>query len=410
MEKFDVIIVGGGQAGAQAAIALRQKGFVGSIAIISDELDPPYERPPLSKDYFIGKKDFSRLLIVPNNYWSDHNICLKLGERVTEVDPVRHIIKTVKGLIFSYTTLIWATGGLPRRLSCPGHNLNGIHVLRTRVDADRLKVAANAAESVLIIGGGYVGLESAAVLSSLGKKVTIVEAQERILARVSGVQLSNFLNCEHERHGVTICKQVQVTAFEGAQGHVTGARLSDGRHIATELVLVGIGIIPSVAPLLDAGAEGTNGIMVNEMCQTSLPDIYAIGDCALHANKYADSRFLRLESVQNANDMALNVAESIVGFPTAYKSLPWFWSCQYDLRIQTVGLAIDTDAEIVRGNIDLRKFSIISMRKGRIIAIDCINNVKDFAQGKNLIGTDISMNLDKIIDLSFPLKEFSLDA
>ncbi len=402
--RFDVVIVGSGHAGAHCAIALRQRGFAGSIAIVGEERDLPYERPPLSKEYLSGAKPFERILIRPASFWGDRAVELLLGQRVDRVDPVAHRIEGANGFTLDYGTLVWATGGHARRLTCAGHDLDGVHSVRSRADVDRMMAELPAVDRVVVIGGGYIGLEAAAVLTTLGKAVTVVEAQDRVLARVAGEPLSRFYEAEHRAHGVDIRLQTQVACIEERDGRAWGVRLAGGAVLPADLVIVGIGIVPAVGPLIEAGAEGDNGVAVDPLCRTSLPDIYAIGDCALHANDFADGATIRLESVQNANDQAVVVAQSIVGAGTPYAAVPWFWSNQYDLKLQTVGLSAGYDDLVVRGDPASRAFSVIYRKRGRVIAVDAVNLVRDFVQGKALVAGRIAADLAVLGDISQPLK------
>ena len=404
MPQFDVLIIGGGHGGAQAAIALRQAKFAGSIGIMNAEPEYPYERPPLSKDYFAGEKTFERIMIRPTAFWSERNIEMLLCNRVESVDPAAYSVTTADGDVISYGTLIWATGGSPRRLSCRGGNLQGVHVVRTRSDVDAMLVGLDNIMNVVIIGGGYIGLEAAAVICKMGKKVTVLETMDRVLARVAGEPLSRFYEAEHRAHGVDVRLGVEVTAIEG-EDHATGVRLTDDEVIPAEMVIVGIGIIPAVGPLLTAGAAGGAGVDVDQYCRTSLPDIFAIGDCASHANAFADGTVMRVESVQNANDMATAVAKSIAAEPTTYHAVPWFWSNQYDLRLQTVGLSIGYDATVVRGDLAARSFSVIYLKQGKVIALDCVNATKDYVQGRALVCDGRTPSIDQLQDTSITLKE-----
>ena len=404
-ERYDVLIVGGGHAGAQAAIALRQRKFSGSIAIVGDEVDPPYERPPLSKEYLSGDKPFERILIRPATFWREREIALLTGQVVTTVNPDAHLVQTDGGAAFGYGNLIWAAGGAPRRLACSGHDLNGVHSVRTRADVDRLMGELDLTERVCVVGGGYIGLEAAAVISKFGKSVTVLEAQDRVLARVAGAALSRFYEAGQRAHGVDVRLGVTVDCLEGKAGRVTGVRLADGTVVPCEMVIVGIGIIPSVVPLSVAGAVGANGVLVDEYCQTSLPDVYAIGDCAAHRNRFANDAVLRVESVQNANDMAVVAARAIVGDPERYDAVPWFWSNQYDLRLQTIGLSIGHDEIVVRGATTNRSFSVIYLRQGRVIALDCVNATKDYVGGRALVLDGTIAAPTALADLDIPLKD-----
>ncbi|WP_066812425.1 NAD(P)/FAD-dependent oxidoreductase [Sphingomonas asaccharolytica] len=404
MEQYDILVVGAGHGGAQAAIALRQGKFAGSIAILGDEPELPYERPPLSKEYLAGDKSFDRILIRQPAFWEERQVAMLPGRRVVAVDPVAHRVTTGDGAGIGYGKLIWATGGHARRLSCDGHDLTGVHTVRTRADADRMIAELPEVTNAVVIGGGFIGLEAAAVLAKFGKKVTLLEALDRVMARVAGPDLSNFYQDEHRAHGVDVRLGVAVTAIEG-DGKVTGVRLADGSVMPADLVVVGIGIIPAVEPLIAAGAEGGNGVRVDAQCRTSLPDIFAVGDCALHANRFADGAAVRLESVQNATDQASVAAKTILGEDVAYDATPWFWSNQYDLKLQTIGLSIGYDQAVVRGDPATRSFSVVHLRQGKVIALDCVNATKDYVQGRKLVETGAAIDPARLADTTVPLKE-----
>jgi 3-phenylpropionate/trans-cinnamate dioxygenase ferredoxin reductase subunit len=403
----DVLIVGTGHGGAQAAIALRQRGFIGSIALIGDEPDPPYERPPLSKDYLAGERPPERLLIRPPAFWVDRGIDLLTGRRIASVDPDAHAVTDTSGETYGYGTLIWAAGGAPRRLPCRGHDLPGVHTIRTRADVDQLRAELDDAERVAVIGGGYIGLEAAASATKLGKRVTVTEALDRVLARVAGAELSAFFEAEHRAHGVDLRLGATVTALEGDE-RITGVALSDGTHIACDLAIVGIGIEPAVGPLLAAGAAGGNGVTIDDRCRTTLPDIFAIGDCAAHANAFAGGAVIRLESVQNANDQANVVAAQVTGNVASYDAIPWFWSNQYDLRLQTVGLSLGHDDTVLRGDPAARAFSVVYLKQGRVIALDCVNATRDYVQGRALILAGANPDKAALADTSRTLKELAI--
>lgn len=381
----DVVIVGTGHGGAQAAIALRQHGHEGSILMIGRDKAPPYERPPLSKEYLAGDKGFERIMIRPEKFWAEKDIALRLGAAVTAIDPVRRSLTLADGGRVTYRKLIWSGGGDPRRLPVPGAVLPGVFYVRDKGDADAMMQAlADGARRAVVIGGGYIGLEAAAVLRKLGCEVTLVEMLPRLLARVAGEELSDFYAAEHRRQGVDVRLSTGVYAVLG-EGRVTGVRLESGEEVPCDMVVVGIGIVPAVAPLIAAGAAGSSGVDVDEFCRTTLDDIYAIGDCAAHANPYADGAVIRLESVQNAHDMANTVARAIMGEKEPYHALPWFWSNQYDLKLQTAGLSLGFDATVLRGDPESRKFTVVYLKAGVPIAFDCVGTMKDYVQARKLL-------------------------
>lgn len=406
MDHADICIVGAGHGGAQAAIALRQKGFEGTIALVTRELDPPYERPPLSKEYLAGDKSFERILIRPEAFWADKGIDLQRGRTVVRVDPQERILTFAGETAMTYRKLIWAAGGDARRLSCEGGDLAGVHTIRDRPDIDRLKAELDGgARQVVVIGGGYIGLEAAAVLRKLGCEVTVVEALDRVLSRVAGEDLSAFYRDAHRAEGVDVRLSARVEALEGMEGHVTGVRLADLEVLPADLVIVGIGIIPAIGPLIAAGAAGSNGVDVDEFCRTSLADVYAIGDCAAHASRFADGAVIRLESVQNANDMATAAVFDITGDPRPYDATPWFWSNQYDLKLQTVGVSIGFDQTVLRGHPAERSFSVVYLKGGRVIALDCVNRTRDYVQGRKLVEARAVVDPAALADSGIPLKE-----
>ncbi|RDC61256.1 Ferredoxin--NAD(+) reductase [Alteripontixanthobacter maritimus] len=402
----DVLIVGGGHGGAQTAIALRQNGFEGSITLLGRERERPYERPPLSKDYLAGTKPFDRIAIRPQQFWDDRNIAFRMGVAVVEVNEAAHSVTLSDDSTMTYRKLVWAAGADARRLSCPGSDLDGVHSIRTRADVDRIIAdLARGARRVMVIGGGYIGLEAAAILRERDCEVTLIEAKPRLLSRVAGPQLSAFYLEQHRAHGVDIRLETEIEGLEGENDRVTGVRLDGGEILPCDMVVVGIGVVPAVGPLIAAGAAGANGVDVDTLCRTSLDDIYAIGDCAAHANPYADGRVIRLESVQNANDMATTAAKSICKVPEDYDALPWFWSNQYDLKLQTAGLSLDYDETVLRGDPATKSFSVIYLSEGRVIAIDCVNSVKDYVAGSKLVKARAGPDAAQLADIEVPLKD-----
>lgn len=406
-EHFDVLIVGTGHGGAQAAIALRQRGFSGSVAMLGAEPYPPYERPPLSKEYLAGERTFERLLIRPEAFWAERGIDLRLAHAVVALDPAARRVSCANGRSFSYGELIWAAGGAPRRLACAGADLAGVHYLRCRDDVDRLRAELPDARRIVVIGGGYIGLEATAVLAGLGREVVLIEALGRVLARVAGEAVSRFYEAEHRAHGVDLRTGIGVAEILGEGGRVASVALANGETVVADLAIVGIGIDPAIAPPRAAGAQVSDGLDVDAHCRTSLPHVYAIGDCAAHENRFADGARIRLESVQNASDMANVAARAILGEDVAFDAIPWFWSNQYDLRLQTVGLSFGHDEALVRGDPAARGFSVLYLKDGRVIALDCINAVKDYVQGRKLILAGGRYERARLADPSIPLKDIA---
>jgi len=406
MDHADVVIVGSGHGGAQAAIALRQQGLAGSILMIGRDPLPPYERPPLSKEYLAREKPFERIMIRPEAFWEEREIVSRRGTAVISVDPAAHSVKLSSGEEVGYGKLVWAAGGDPRRLSCAGADLSGIHAVRDKADVDRITAELdNGAKRVVVVGGGYIGLEAAAVLTKLGCRVTLLEALPRLLARVAGLPLSEFYQQYHRARGVDLRLGAKVESLEGENGWVRRVVLEDGEMVECDLVVVGIGIVPAAGPLVAAGAAGANGIDVDEFCRTSIDDIYAVGDCAAHASMWAAGAVIRIESVQNAHDMAATVAKHIVGVEAPYRAFPWFWSNQFDLKLQTAGISLGYDETIVRGDPADARFSVIYLREGRVIALDCVNATKDYVQGRKLVEMRATPDRAALSDADVPLKE-----
>ena len=404
---YDAVIVGTGHGGAQAAVALRKNGFEGTIAMIGKEGVPPYERPPLSKEYLAREKDFSRILIRPAEFWREKDIELILESEVAEIDAARQAV-FLKGsdAPIHYGDLVWAAGGSPRRLDCPGADLRGIHSVRCKADVDTIRAELDeGAKRIVVVGGGYTGLEAAAVARKLGCDVTLLESRERLLARVAGDELSHFLEAEHRAQGVRVMRQAQIASISGHDGRVDGVTLGDGAFLPCDMMIVGIGIEPCVAPLRAADAAVSNGVEVDASCRTRLPHIYAIGDCAAHESRFAAGDRVRLESVQNANAMAVTAAKAICGLEEPLGATPWFWSNQYDLKLQTVGLTAGYDQTVMRGEPAQRSFSVIYLRKGRVIALDCINATKDYVQGRLLVEDGARLPAEQLMDTQTPLKQ-----
>jgi 3-phenylpropionate/trans-cinnamate dioxygenase ferredoxin reductase subunit len=401
-EHYDVLIVGAGHGGAAAAMALRHNGFAGSIAIVGAEPDLPYDRPPLSKDYLTGEKPFERMVFRSAEAWTQRGVELILGTKVESIEPAAQRV-TAGARSIGYGTLVWAAGGTPLTLPCAGGRKAGVHSIRCRADVDALRNELSRVSRVVVVGGGYIGLEAAAALTALGKQVTLVEAQDRVLNRVAGEPLSRFFEVEHRARGVDVRLRTSVEAIEGGAA-VEGVRLGSGEMVPADMVIVGIGIAAASRPLEQALAESGNGVRVDGQCRTSLPNIYAIGDCAEHRNCFAGGQWVRLESVQNATDQAAVAAKSICGLDARYDALPWFWSNQYDLKLQTAGLSQGHDAIVTRGDPAARSFSLIYLCGGRVIALDCVNATRDYVQGRALIAGQAAPDPAALADPEVPLK------
>lgn len=407
MKSYDVLIVGAGQGGAQAAASLRQMGFKGSIGMFGEEVDAPYERPPLSKAYLSGEVAAEQLSLRAATFWAEHDIDLRTGMRVVCLDAAARQVSCANGQEAAYGTLVWAAGGHPRLLTCVGSDLAGVHVVRTRAQVDAMRQDVASASKIVIIGGGYIGLETAAVLAKAGKSVCVVEAQDRVLARVTSPAISAFYEAEHRGHGVEILTSAAVESLRGVGGRVSSVVLAGGRELPADLVVVGIGLIAEVTALAAAGAVCSNGVDVDEQCRTSLPDVYAFGDCANHVNAFAGGARIRLESVQNANDQAKVVASNIVGKSVSYSAVPWFWSNQYDVKLQTVGLNTGYEQCVVRGLPESRAFSVVYLRDGRVVALDCVNAPRDFVFGKKLVSHGVRATAAQLADVNTDLNSLA---
>jgi 3-phenylpropionate/trans-cinnamate dioxygenase ferredoxin reductase subunit len=378
-----VVIAGAGQAGAQVAVSLRQLGFAGEITLLGEEPHLPYQRPPLSKAYLSGEMALERTWLRSESYYQKHGIDLRLGARVTRILREERAVVCADGARLAYDRLALCTGTRARRLDVPGVDLPGAQYLRTLADADGIKGAVLPGSKAVIIGGGYIGLEVAASLMKLGCTVVVIEALGRVMNRVVAAPVSAFFAAEHARHGVEIVTDAAVAALEG-DGRVKRVVCADGRAFAADLAVIGIGATPNDELARNAGLAVENGIVVDAFGGTSDPAIFAAGDVTNHPNALFDCR-MRLESVHNAMEQAKAVARTIAGQPQAYADVPWFWSDQYDLKLQIAGVGGPDDALILRGDPATRAFSCLHLRDGRLVAIDCVNRGADFLAAKKLI-------------------------
>ena len=394
-----IIIIGAGQAAGQAAASLRQEGYEGSITIFGEENQAPYQRPPLSKTYLSGELGMDRVLLRPEKFYSDKAISLHTGTRIEAVDPVGKTVTTADGETHAYHKLLIATGSRPRILNIQGSNLNGIHYLRTIDDVDGIRASMESAEKVCIVGGGYIGLEVAAVANKIGLDVTVLEMEERILKRVSTPEMSDFYHELHTSRGVDIRTETIVSGFEG-ETNVTSVICGDEK-IPAQLVIVGIGIVPNIELAEAAGLECDNGILVDNHCRTSDPDIYAAGDCTNHPNPLIGRR-LRLESVPNAMEQARVASTNMLGGDKVYAAIPWFWSDQYELKLQMVGFSADGDSSVVRGEKSTNEFAVFYMKEGKVVAVDAVNSPREFMVCKQLYGKPV--NSEDLANPEFELK------
>ena len=378
-----IVIIGAGHAAGQAAASLRQAKFEGSITIIGDEAHVPYQRPPLSKQYLAGTQVADKVYLRAEKFYADKDIQLMLDTRATQIDPGTKTINLDNGETIAYEKLLISTGSRPRKLSIEGSDLSGIHYLRTMDDVDGIRADVKPGANLVIVGGGYIGLEVAAVGIELGMNVHVLEMEERILQRVTTPEMSAYYHKLHSDRGVHIHTQTGVTGFSG-NGKVENVLCGD-ESFAADIVIVGIGIIPNIEIAEEAGIHCDNGIVVDDHCCTSDPDIYAAGDCTNHPNPLMNKR-LRLESVPHAMDQARVSTANMLGDDKVYAAIPWFWSDQYELKLQMVGFSADGDSQVLRGDMENHQFAIFYLKDGKVVAADAVNSPKEFMLCKQLVG------------------------
>lgn len=397
------VIIGGGQAGAQAAFSLRQAGFDGAVTLISAEAAPPYQRPPLSKAYLKGELAEERLHLRPTALYEKQSIDLRLCEIAKKIDRSAKTILTQSDEIIRYDKLLIATGAPPRRLNATGADLKGVHYLRTLKDSDALRDILNTSGRILIVGAGYIGLEVAAVARAAGRSVTVLEMADRVLSRVASAPVSEFYQDLHRGHGVDIRLGAALDSFVGENGRLTGATLKSGEEIDCAAALVGIGAAPAVELAEAAGLVVENGIVVDDHARTSDPHIYAAGDCASFPSARYGRR-IRLESVPNATDQAKVAALNMAGGNETYDPLPWFWSDQFDVKLQTVGLSDGYDALVVREDSTANSFAVWYLKNGAPLAVDAMNDPGSFAVGRRLILAGAQVDPSKLANPRVDLK------
>ena len=394
-----MVIIGCGQAGGQAAASLRQEKYEGPITMIGQEPYIPYQRPPLSKQYLSGEQEKEKLSLRQESFYSEKEINLMLETSVLSLDPHKKELQLEKGETVTYDKLLIATGGRPRKLEVDGHTLKGIHYLRNIDDVDAIKTQMSISQNLVIVGGGYIGLEVASVAIKKGLTVSILEMESRILERVTTEEMSTFYHQLHTDEGVNIFTSTQAKAFKGSE---TVESVACGDHeIPADLVIVGIGILPNTEMAEAAGLETNNGLVVDEYCRTSNEHIFAAGDCTNHPNPILNRR-LRLESVPNAMEQGRVAASNMLGGSKSYASMPWFWSDQYEHKLQMVGFSKDSDQSIIRGDMASKSFTVFYLKDDSIIAADSVNNPKEFMASKQLVGKKAS--IEALADTSIELK------
>ena len=398
-----VVIVGGGQAGAQAVDTLRREGFKGRLVLISDESMLPYQRPPLSKKFLSGEMAAERLLFRHRGFSDEHTVELKLGARATRIDAAARRVALSSGEDINYDRLLLCIGALPRRMTCPGSDLAGVHYLRNVDDAAAIREGLKPGARVIVVGGGYIGLEIAATARAMGCGVVVLEMADRVMNRVVASNVSEYFEHEHRAQGVKIMCNTRVVRFAGG-GRVETVVCADGSMHPADLLVVGVGAIANAQLAADAGLNCDNGIVVDENCRTSDPAIFAAGDCTNYFSPRYQSR-VRLESVDNAFEQSKVAALNILERRTAYERVPWFWSDQYDNKLLIAGLSQGYDQQLTRGDPATRSFSVCYLKGGELLAVESINHSKDYMAARALIPKRFRPDLDKLANPQFALKD-----
>jgi 3-phenylpropionate/trans-cinnamate dioxygenase ferredoxin reductase component len=402
-----VVIVGAGQAGFQTAASLRMAGYEESITLIGGEPGLPYQRPPLSKAFMLGKQEIESAALRPLAFYEKQRIELVTGVMVTRIDGMERAAQLSSGRTLSFDALVLAVGARNRMLPVRGAELDGVCYLRSDSEAVEIRQRIESARDVVVIGGGFIGLELAAAARTLGKPVRVLEVQPRLMGRVMPATLSDFYRDVHRREGVEISLGVTISRIVGYEGKVSEIVLDDGAICPADVVLVGIGVTPNVELAIEAGLNVSNGIVADERLQTNAPGIYAIGDCVDHPNPFADPAGggrVRLESVQNAVDQAKCVADAIVGRSAIYRAVPWFWTDQFDAKLQMAGLSAGCQQTVSRGEPEGGKFSLFYFRYGRLAAVDSVNRPADHMIARKLIASASRVTPEQAADLSVDLK------
>jgi 3-phenylpropionate/trans-cinnamate dioxygenase ferredoxin reductase subunit len=398
-----ILILGGGQAGAQAVDSLRREGFGGRLVLIGDEPHLPYQRPPLSKQYLAGELAGDRLPFRHQAFYEQHRVDLLLGRRATRLDAAARRVSLADGETLAYDRLMFCTGARSRLLTCPGADLPGVHYLRGIADVEAMRPGLKPGARVVIIGGGYIGLETAATARKLGCTVTVLEMADRVMNRVVASSVSEYFAHEHRSHGVKLICNSRVVRLEGA-GRIERVVCADGSSFEADLLVVGVGAVPNSELAAEAGLACENGITVDEYCRSSDAAIYAAGDCTHHPSLRFEMR-VRLESVDNAFEQAKTAAINLLGRPVAHDRVPWFWSDQFDNKLLIVGLSQGFDQQVLRGDPASRSFSVCYLQGGELLAFEAINNPKDYVAARKLIAERARPDLDKLADPGRALKD-----
>ncbi|CAN7505590.1 FAD-dependent oxidoreductase [Phenylobacterium sp. LjRoot219] len=399
-----VVIIGAGHAGGTLAALLRQYGHTGPISMIGDEPIPPYQRPPLSKAWLKGEADADSLALKPLEFYADENIDFRPNVKAVKLERAARKVKLSDGSELTYDFLVLATGARAIALPIPGADLQGVMFLRTAADAEALKTTVGPGKRLAVVGGGYIGLEVAASGRALGAEVVVLERESRLLARVANEVLSEFFRSYHAKHGVTFELGASVTGFEGEGGKITGVKLADGRVIACDAAVVGVGAHPNDELASESGLETARGVVVDLEARTSDPHVFAIGDVA-HRPMPIYGRMFRMESVPNALEQAKQAACAITGRPAPTGEVPWQWSDQYDLKLQIAGYAFDVDEIVVRGDPASGKFAVFHLNGDQVQSVEAINAPPEFMMGRQLIGNRKAVNKAKLADPAVSMKE-----
>lgn len=403
MASSTVIVVGAGQAGAQAVDSLRREGFLGRIILVGEESELPYQRPPLSKAFLAGKLPPDRLLFRHQTFYDEHKIEIKLGHRATALYPKEHELVLANGERLRYDQLLLCLGASSRHLTGPGSNLKGIYYLRSISDVNAFQSQLVHGKRMVIIGGGYIGLETAATARHLGCEVTVLEMADRVMNRVVASIVSKYFEHEHRKHGVQIICDAQIVALEGAD-NVRRVVCANGAAYEADLVIAGVGAIANVELASQADIECANGIVVDEYCHTSAPDVFAAGDCTNHPSLRFEMR-VRLESVDNAVEQAKSAVQNMLNKPTIHNRVPWFWSDQFDNKLHIVGLSYNHDQQVTRGDPADRTFSVCYLKGGELVSVESVNNMKDFMSARKLIPDRNRPIIERLADASIALKD-----
>lgn len=395
-----VLIIGAGHAGGTAAALLRQYGFEGEVVLAGEEPVPPYQRPPLSKAWLKGEAELDDVLLRPESFYAGQDIVLRTGVTATAVDAAAKTVAFADGTVEPYDVLILAAGSTARKLDLPGADRPDLLELRTLADAHRLKDVLGPGRRLAVVGGGYVGLEAAASARALGAQAVVIERMDRVLARVASPTLSAFFTERHRREGVEILTSAEVTGFES-----DGVRLADGRLVEADAVLVGVGALACDGLARAAGLACDNGVVVDAQARTSDPSIYAIGDMTFRPVPALGGLRHRLESVPNALEQAKQAAAAIVGRPAPPPEVPWFWSDQYEIKLQIAGLAEGADRQVVRGDPASGAFAVFHLKGDRIVCVEAVNAAAEFMGGRQMIGRETPVDADRLADPAVPMKQ-----